>query len=1663
MSQSGALNPARDFFQLLVDRLVATGALDEARAYTFCESVLPVTGWSSNPPSVVSQLVTENLCPFGQNGTALFAAVQITGSTLSTRSGANTRLMVVVTDGEDTVGGAQGSNALTAANAIPSNAIGRLVHIGNSSNANLDAIAANAQSSGKDVQAIAATTSQLNALVNQILDATCANFQPNASFTLSDNTLQLTPSNNSIEFDAASSSDVETAVADLEYDWVIMRPDGSTFTRSTQSFEITFTDSQLPGEGWNVQLTVTDEGGATHIRSQGFFVRGSDPVLNISGGTVDALQNMTLSASPNTDIDGGSVTHTWRVIAAPVTAQYPTGHVFEASQVNFTTVEGDIGDWVLIATATDNEGEQTTATVNLRVNNLPPPINLSGPSEIMVETVLEVETTERDDPDNADGGGLTYSWDIVQSPQTGNPGAQTGYATTPEIAFNTSQFEAGTYIFGLTVTDDEPAPFTEEEYEEITVLVDAPPKVEIVPPGAVDLFSGPVTLDGSDTADPDSPCQNEPDRCHVRTDGAAVEGISGGIVSYSWSLTDLPPDAPDRFVTGRVDEALGLNNGSATLLIPQFALSVGDWTFTLEVEDAEGNTRSDYVTLTVLEPETPPIALPLPLFQRKLTDVSGIADGAVGVNGQWSWDLDNLLLGEDFGPGVGITNFLWEVVSAPAGCTGHTTSAFGPEFALFPAGATIDPLCGGRWLVELIVTDDDQPPEFGVGTAMLEIGNCPQLLCIDYPNTEYPQTFDAQPMDVVVYYHLNSLIYDQPGAVEGVMAELDILPAGTSTPVRTIREPSPLPPQRNSFPTFHWDGLNDAGVPVANGFYDIRIRLQGIAVAGQVTQEFAANAIILAVAQPDIESTSEVWAVRENLGDLTDTLDLDFTVTGGANYDTLAWRVIVADGSADDGNIAHQATQTAAQAGTISWDGQTATGLIKAGVYKVELEARRGGQVLGTSDPHDISILQVDLDADTDRSGTITESDEPGEDLWLDTRGAYFSVNLDADDPSLSNDAVQIDHEGIPRDEDLYINTGDTDDITPLIVHAPGAPLPAGLSLHLVAATREDAQSIHLFPRIAEGVGAILGQLGNRNSSLPASQEADITSWIDGASGDFSNGSGAAPTDERVIGIEGMFFRDPFAPSPRRFDGEIGLTLELRDADEVIASDTVRMKVAPWMMVSHLQPSTEIWAMNGTGEFLTSTSLNAVGLDTSGQLQTADEDAGQWFQDHVEIGATQRPGGPLVHSVLRTAYGEGSSPDEQPVWPIGHLRNGTTGMFQLAQNLDPAGHENSGDFGGNLELQPPSDAFAQGRIVVGDTVSQQMFDFLGAQEVQPVIELPTRWLDVGHVDEMIGMAAAPGEVVIASPSLAWALLEDIPAADQGKSVLFATGELPETGVLTGVSGTRLETGVNHLPDSWNFIRIWADNGSLAQGQVARISALGDGWIEIDRVWDVPLNHVSAIKEDLSLWSVIHGRAGLDHDTDWFVPPAAGDSYVLVEQSRFWYEDDALVDGGFPAIITVAELLEDEDLKTYNTSLVETILNDVKDRLDDGLSTPNTYLEVPVLFLGVMDETRLDLPGRHDPGVTPLDAMGRSAFAFTPGLANMQPINPAGAALKVYYPKPFGPRDASGIDPFETATSTAYGPAYFVDEWDWYHRNFGEVHCGTATRRTPRASWWTDIP
>src|SRR5262249_48222172 len=135
-----------------------------------------------------------------------------------------------------------------------------------------------------------------------------------------------------------------------------------------------------------------------------------------------------------------------------------------------------------------------------------------------------------------DGGLLTFKWTLVQRPQgshsTWKPGAVV--ATSATLNVPSSSSEAGTRRFKLTAPDDDNQPNSSVE-QVVSVLIDAPPVASINAPDLINEKNFPLVLDGSSSLDPDSPCPDAANQCHL-TDGSPVTGVSKGVVSYAWSV-----------------------------------------------------------------------------------------------------------------------------------------------------------------------------------------------------------------------------------------------------------------------------------------------------------------------------------------------------------------------------------------------------------------------------------------------------------------------------------------------------------------------------------------------------------------------------------------------------------------------------------------------------------------------------------------------------------------------------------------------------------------------------------------------------------------------------------------------------------------------------------------------------------------------------------------------------------------------------------------------------------------------------------------------------------------------------------------------------------------------------------------------------------------------
>lgn len=140
--------------------------------------------------------------------------------------------------------------------------------------------------------------------------------------------------------------------------------------------------------------------------------------------------------------------------------------------------------------------------------------------------------------------------------------------------------------------------------------------------------------------------------------------------------------------------------------------------------------------------------------------------------------------------------------------------------------------------------------------------------------------------------------------------------------------------------------------------------------------------------------------------------------------------------------------------------------------------------------------------------------------------------------------------------------------------------------------------------------------------------------------------------------------------------------------------------------------------------------------------------------------------------------------------------------------------------------------------------------------------------------------------------------------------------------------------------------------------------------------------------------------------------------------------------------TIAQLRGDPGLRALNEDIQADHL--------DGI------LEVFKTELGLDDGDIIKIP-------TLFEKISCGMLALIPGTVNFALINVEGEPVRAFIPDPFlrsGPDQNS--DPV-IADFRARAPKsvelHFVDNWNVYHLNRGEVHCGTNMQRAPIADWW----
>ncbi len=684
-----------------------------------------------------------------------------------------------------------------------------------------------------------------------------------------------------------------------------------------------------------------------------------------------------------------------------------------------------------------------------------------------------------------------------------------------------------------------------------------------------------------------------------------------------------------------------------------------------------------------------------------------------------------------------------------------------------------------------------------------------------------------------------------------------------------------------------------------------------------------------------------------------------------------------------------------------------------------------------------MTAVAPDLDVDANGDGLINEDD----DLIEDTIGGIILFNCDDDLDNLAEPSVDC-------DDGIVNGMEDAGDLTKLLLNTVPA-LPEGWKL-VLEISENAAERIRVYSSRAVGSTMILGK-------------SDLTV--------LTRYECEPPFNAHISGVEATCFADA------DYDGTTIVTQKIERADgTVFASDSVKFRVAPFILSDSTRPLETVYVSNADPNFVAALKA-AVGTEKVVEVSATSYSDDVWVQDEVEIGYTQTPSGGTTPVALDMPR----SPTKPlvpglEVWPQEELRGTNFGYFAKGSL------RHSPNFGGNLECTPPhvkdGVEYPFGRALVSTSMESELVDFIDVQGVQaPAIALDMSWLEVGHVDEVFTFVPYGDgyKVLVADTTCALDLLEDLNVEDgglvsgSGTNTLIATDRIWSVGqwqegfvrIVSGTGSNQVRQVSGNTFNTLTTILPWTvQPGTNSQYQVIARSAYRCLFIEGEEDLGVVSSVTSTTLTDTTkswpadFWkdgyvqivsenkttriSKILGNTSdtLDLAMDFSYAVDSTDVYVLIKNTKMWYKEGI---GEYPAFETVRRVLTENT--AYNVecqSRIDTALGILVPEL--GVTT-NDVIKIPALFRKI----------------TQSGSSISRAGSFTPNMLNLLV-----ADSLLITANPFAPKDNNGFDMFVSdVVSKLNGFSILsIDNWDFYHRNDGGVHCGTNAKRKPLpALWW----
>jgi hypothetical protein len=404
---------------------------------------------------------------------------------------------------------------------------------------------------------------------------------------------------NSTTLNGSNSLDLDGSISSYAWSYV---SGPATYTIASPAAATTALTGLVQGT-YVFRLTVTDNGSATDMDNVVVTVNAAAnqlPSANAGNNIVITLPvNSTTLNGSGSDVDGSISGYTWTRVSGPTT------FTIANPSAAVTGLTGLVqGTYVFRLTVTDNTGatatDEITVTVNAAVVANQPPVARAG-NDIVMTLPTNSTTLNGNTSTDADGTIVSYSWSRVSGPATYT------FTSPGSAATGLNNLVQGTYVFRLTVTDDDGAVHTDDISVTVNAAVNQAPNANAGTDIVITLPVNSTTLSGSGT-DPD-----------------------GSITAYSWAR-----------VSGPATFAITNATAATTTLT---GLVQGVYVFRLTVTDNNGLTSTDNVTVTVnaaTPGNTPPVAnagtditITLPVNSTTLTGTGSDPGGSV-VSYSWT-------------------------------------------------------------------------------------------------------------------------------------------------------------------------------------------------------------------------------------------------------------------------------------------------------------------------------------------------------------------------------------------------------------------------------------------------------------------------------------------------------------------------------------------------------------------------------------------------------------------------------------------------------------------------------------------------------------------------------------------------------------------------------------------------------------------------------------------------------------------------------------------------------------------------------------------------------------------------------------------------------------------------------------------------------------------